>query len=118
MGQLVIYAVDKIAGQALCSLLRRRNLNPKYLQTTDELFEYFRLSSPCVIIVDLSSMSEMDNQLQEILQMTEDSPVILLTPYELNEKDIAPLQTKGYHMLEKPVVFARLIDLIRQLDKQ
>lgn len=113
---LVVYAPQKIEGQALCRLLRRRSLNPQLFQKVGaDLLENARFGKIGVIILDLSSLPDIDEDIEVVLEMAQDVPVIMLTPYVADAPELQPYQRRGYHTLEKPIVMERLLSLVQKL---
>ncbi len=117
MGDLVVYAPEKISGVALCELLKRRRFTPKYFQTPEELLGNIRFGLASIIILDLSSMPELTEELKEILKIGEEDevPIIMLTPYALNEEELSPFHERGYYIMEKPISLDDLVLLIQKL---
>ena len=115
MGILAVYVPEKIAGQALCQLLKRRSLTPQYFQDTDALLEDVRFGLVDLIVLDLSAIPRVSKDLAAILAILHDIPVIMVTPYATTEKETANFRDNGYHLLEKPIRLDEMVRLIQTL---
>ena len=114
-GDLLVYAPENFAGEALCRLLRRRHLSPKYFHTVDALLEQIRFGLASIVILDLSRVPTINKDLEELLVGIEETPVIMVTPYNLNDQELTRFHQRGYHLMEKPVCINELLQLIRKL---
>ncbi len=113
---LAIYAPEKIEGQTLCKLLRRRWFEPKCFQSADqELMESARFGQIAMIILDLSCLPDLDQDMEAILEMAQDVPVIMLTPYATTAHELSSFHQRGYHVMEKPIVLESLVALMHQI---
>ena len=118
MGDLVVYAPDKIAGIVLCRFLKKRDMEPFYYNDEEDFLKKIRFGIAEIIILDFSSFSsmcEIVRDIENIMIYTQGIPVIIITPYSSNEKELAHFNNKGYHIIEKPVCIEHLASLISQL---
>ena len=113
MLELVVYAPEKIAGKALCQLLEKRNFQPKYLQKQEDLLDAIRYGLVNVVILDMSSPMDVSRDLEDIIG--DDLAVIIVTPYVLEEEELAYYKNHGFYMLEKPIILNDLTKLICQV---
>lgn len=116
MGELVIYAPQKAAGQALCRLLERQKFQPRYLQSLEDLLDKLRFGYGGIIILDISSALEMNEELDNVLKLAEEIPIILVSPYGSDEQELTRFKGRGYHFIEKPISIPKLVELIRSLN--
>ncbi len=116
MDNLLVYNPDKVAGTALCNLLRLRNLSPIYYGDWETVVAKVRFLSLGVLLIDCGSLAEIFMFLQDLIPIvnTSEVTIILLTPLSHNEKEIQNLEHQGYFVFEKPVI---LNDLIMAINK-
>ncbi len=118
MTNLLIYNPDKSSGNALCTLLRRRDLKPIHHTKAEDILEKVRFGAASILVLDfssLSSMSALTKDIEEILEFVEKIPVIILSPYSHEEAEMKMLQKQGYYIMEKPVSLEKLVSLIQKL---
>lgn len=118
MLELAVYTPHKIAGEALCRLLQRRHLQPRYFQDMEELLEKVRMGETAAIILDLSSVPQTSEEIENIRLLSEEIPVIMATPYGSEDRELEHFQQKGYHLLEKPIHLPELLKIIRSLTSE
>jgi len=116
--ELFVYNPDQVAGLALCNLLRLRKWEPIYYANAEQLAEKLRFATSGILILDCASFSILSNILKDLKLLVGTVPVILLTPFAQNEKEIQRLQQQGYHVLEKPVVLDELVKMIQQIGEK
>jgi len=115
----VIYNPDKSSGNALCTLLRRRDLKPVHYTKAEDILQKIRFGAVSILVLDfssLSSMSALTKDIEEILEFVEKIPVIILSPYSYEESEVKMLQKQGYYIMEKPIVLEKLVSLIQKLN--
>jgi DNA-binding NtrC family response regulator len=115
MGALLVYTPEKIAGVALCRLLKLRHVNAVYYETPEKALEQIRFGVVDIIILDFPSTSMKIQDMEDILTFAEEIPVILLTPYSMDDKEVQHFQNRGYHIIEKPVCMDSLVDTLYKL---
>ena len=118
MGQLLVYTPDKIAGTTLCRLLKHRCLQPFHHDNSEAVIDTIRFGQAGIVILDLSSVATVTTitkDIEDILTFAEGIPVIVLTPYAKNAREMEPFRRRGYYLLEKPISLDDLIKLIGSL---
>jgi len=116
MQGLLIYSTENLSGSVLANLLQRKQYDTLLCCDMTELLEKIRYGTSSIIILDLSSLASMKIVIQEIESIiSEKMQIILLTPYSNNEKELEEFVQKGYYILEKPVDFNVLLDLLAKL---
>lgn len=118
MNELVIYTPDKRTGSALCNLLRRRDFQPIHYTNAEKILEKLRFGTSGVLVLDFSSLTSMaiiTKDLEDVLELVEKMPVIILSPYSHDEKEMVSFKNRGYYILEKPVDVERLVALLQRL---
>ncbi len=120
MDNLLVYNPDKVAGTALCSLLKFRKLNPIYSDNLEEIIQKIRFINSGVLIIDGSSLSSILTAISDIQPFITsfEISIILLTPLSQNEKETQNLIQQGYLILEKPIKLQELVALIKKLNKK
>lgn len=120
---LIVYTPDKRSGSALCRLLKLKleHLLTMYLQNTEAVIEEIRYGTDGIIIMDFSSISSMENiieDIEEVVSLADNLPIIMLTNYSVDEEEIANFQERGFHILQKPICLETLISLIGELSEK
>ncbi len=115
MGELLVYARNDIAGKALCQLLRMRDLKPIALIGMEDLIEKIRFGLGDIVILDLPSIATMREDLNDLLNISSETSVIMLTPYGTEDKELEIFRREGYYFFPKPICINDLIALIGQL---
>lgn len=113
----MIYNPDKSSGNALCNLLRRRDLKPIHCTKAEDILQKIRFGAAAILVLDFSSlpsMSALTKDIEEILELVEKIPVIILSPYSHEESEMKLLQKQGYYIMEKPIVLEKLVALIHK----
>lgn len=116
MGNLLVYNPDKVAGTALCNLLRLRGLVPTYYGDWEAVVAKVRFLSLGVLLIDCGSLAEIFMLLQDLIPIVKEAGVtiILLTPLSHHEKEIQNLENQGYVVMEKPVIVHELVAAINK----
>lgn len=115
MRGLLIYSTEFLSGSVLANLLQRKQYDTLLCCDMTELLERIRFGTSSIIILDLSSLSSMKMIIQEIESIiSEKMPIILLTPYSNNEKELEEFIQKGYYIVEKPVNFSVLLAILEK----
>ena len=121
MHPLFIYSAEQHSGSGLANLLQRRKFTTILFYDIESLLEKIRFDATGIIILDVPSLSNMNLVIQEIeniFHIPEDIPIILLTPYSHNEKEVEEFVAKGYCILEKPVSIETLILKVQEVKEK